>query len=1656
MSGVSKGMSSELEAIMNRRLAKSEGLETPVREPQDRLVSLMENAVEDDGHDKGKKVPVQSNTKAVVVNNSSRGNIKRANAVPFDEKIPSPIFHQDRASNQRNQRTQLSSTLPYRQTHSPPKHNNFGSSSTTSTVDRTLKANEESEDNKISSHHQKHNSNLGDESRVPSSMSPPWIKPYVPIAEDDHTPKSHNSSLQVTKAMSESTITHSTTSKSTSHIQEMKLKLFTRTNPPPPPLPSGPSTWAQQVSPTLDRKRIGCVPSHDDKEESIICSEDGNDVLQIVDEKEQDLRENLGRKSLEWPPRKDDLVLKGKELTETNQIHMEVVGNRNVTEIKEEKEKKGSSFDLFDGQDMGRPVSTNMFGDHIFADEVQNDENIDSKFITKEDEIQMFPANWDASTDVKADDLFPSQTNPLFDFDALHASDWNSAEEGKMEMGTDELYEPPHEFNTFESQVRPEDYIGNEDINECEEEGEPSLTEPQKIFEPWTMISDSLLTPAQQNTEHSPTMNPITGNIILARIRNGCWNLDEIDMTNRHRLVSSITITVAAIRRSSPFLSSAGMIPYGISRITNIVAGKREGYGQSNLYVAAMVRLKCFGTNKKLAKSAKPVDVGKETVDVIVLWNWDSHTICLQNVVSTPSFPSIYEGSTLCVSEDLIFLGGSYQSTPAIYLVDTTVQNMTWSTHLLQGKDVNEKSVEAPHIVSLVVGCRNFLAISKSDNNVEIWAYSKISYSTTKSEEYGVKPICNLNTEFLPQRLGDDTESCTHFAWLELPGLDDDSSIILLGVALCSGTAVYNVSGFLTFDEKVEKESIQPSKRVEPFFVKEFPSECNHSSITWFELGPGFPPCLSIAQQKEGKYSIEMGAFSFRKSLLAGNTSFVTFCQSDFISNKVTSTPISLYPTGVNGLVASYCNGNLLLHKCSFGYEQSLLSSKNCLTQPIVSNSLGLNSRGQIFCQSDNILHIHSGLHLPHSSNDANIEEGFNVPAMRHLLCKINMGDNKNRKSQIDGEITDKGVSTTDDYNQETGGTITNAVCFLPSNDSTSLLIPTRIARDEHDKFCAVMFKRLSGTDDEGCDPLIFTDNSISYAVIDLSKSRVSELCRGRDIAFVRDSDKIIVLRSDNLNMISITDHHCQGCAEEDVRIFPEGSIVDTKVKVFRLFMLSSNVILFIASRKSDSTNCIFPVDFLSNDKQKVPKSLSQGSIKKLWFDPGEQFVNLVELAPFAGSKRSNISILTTCRILIVGCSDRALTVLSEKPTHSLCRNLVAMGSHCVAFCECSRKSAKLSYLSCSDGIPSHRIGTICTVSIPAYQDSSVQPLAIRPDRFIYLCSEVNSKTVKCVNIGTCYSVPIALTRPVSVLEPLIANTLGQMNARESYCKETLYLLLERFGRNSKSALHGEMEGIGTSGIGITSKAIELLHAHGCNEAISLLLKGNKNNPWILAATKASVSIGYLNQDISSFVHGDSDLGHYLQDPSRKDACVVPMPSDPSSQSSKKCSHSRIQEGELRDTIRLLDINGSPSSEQGLSHIGLSLQMNSADEMLNFICESQNHEHSCDGSAGSIAALLLNLRKSFKNGEQLNYEEQKTWMCHLAPSNQKALNPTRRPRKKLLVGQSGINALFNSPSPDWKFTLNEQNHIWYVYDGNLLVRFNNTYMLLTHSFDFIR
>jgi hypothetical protein len=151
-----------------------------------------------------------------------------------------------------------------------------------------------------------------------------------------------------------------------------------------------------------------------------------------------------------------------------------------------------------------------------------------------------------------------------------------------------------------------------------------------------------------------------------------------------------------------------------------------------------------------------------------------------------------------------------------------------------------------------------------------------------------------------------------------------------------------------------------------------------------------------------------------------------------------------------------------------------------------------------------------------------------------------------------------------------------------------------------------------------------------------------------------------------------------------------------------------------------------------------------------------------------------------------------------------------------------------------------------------------------------------------------------------------------------------------------------------------------------------------------------------------------------------------------------------------------LDINGSPSSEQGLSHIGLSLQMNSADEMLNFICESQNHEHSCDGSAGSIAALLLNLRKSFKNGEQLNYEEQKTWMCHLAPSNQKALNPTRRPRKKLLIGQSGINALFNSPSPDWKFTLNEQNHIWYVYDGNLLVRFNNTYILLTHSFDFIR
>ena len=342
----------------------------------------------------------------------------------------------------------------------------------------------------------------------------------------------------------------------------------------------------------------------------------------------------------------------------------------------------------------------------------------------------------------------------------------------------------------------------------------------------------------------------------------------------------------------------------------------------------------------------------------------------------------------------------------------------------------------------------------------------------------------------------------------------------------------------------------------------------------------------------------------------------------------------------------------------------------------------------------------------------------------------------------------------------------------------------------------------------------------VAYAIIDLEAKSQGlnsfELRRGIDVAFMSD-DRALVLCEDQRNIQErvLSDDGTWSNGEPLPLPFAGADDTDSMVarRVYVNRALGAPRLLFAASRVADGRTCLTLCDRLTNGEMDSNPSvadliLMSGGTKspRFWLDRQEHLLSLVALPSHQEEQTPCIAVATQARVMILSSSLRRMAGTHVKMSAP---SLIPLGSHCVAFCSSFSAygggDAKIRYLSCikNDALSK---GIIATLPRSKFGFAPHLLLAIRPDRLAYLSCHCGTRMVEHGESMNSFHAPIPTTRPVFLLEPLIASALSQGGGvgSDTSDNDTIQLLLrtllERFGRKTSSFPHSENEGTGTLG----------------------------------------------------------------------------------------------------------------------------------------------------------------------------------------------------------------------------------------------------------------
>ncbi len=574
-----------------------------------------------------------------------------------------------------------------------------------------------------------------------------------------------------------------------------------------------------------------------------------------------------------------------------------------------------------------------------------------------------------------------------------------------------------------------------------------------------------------------------------------------------------------------------------------------------------------------------------------------------------------------------------------------------------------------------------------------------------------------------------------------VPTCNKMSTSILLAAAFSDGVAVYCIP--VKLDVLTNIKAIAMAKTT---------SLADQSKISFLSF-PNLPPYFAMMFVKNSRHYFMYGALNVpnysREEELDRGVGIDVICRQEVNAQEtmsgtemITIEPMVNVMTQESGII-----GILPSSKLNSG-ERYLLPHQvfHSLNSPVTSSSCGLTSMGFVNndIEEDNFLNIHTQLYW-RSDNDNN---HVTTPYLRHWLCVTKFGDRKgdrHESPEMDGSLVTGGAQT------EIRGEINTDL----GPYCTSRVIPQRLVRGESTNSCAILFSSQVGNQNDknhGSIPL----QASSFCILqwDSDKCDVIAKGKGRDIIFW-DQDKYLVLDEDGVFLekrIIFGRQDDNDGSKERVRVFRQGSAYDEKLNCKRMILLSSNRVIFIASRKADGRSLLLFGDGVELLSREI-KYFIDGKKKKLWLREGEEVNAMVELES-QDNGDFNISVATTSRILIVQCgSSPSIIADYELKSFVVCTSLVPLGSHCVSFLESvSKAKTTVKYLSC---LKDDAAGVIAKVPFSHTHCQNITA-ALRPDRAIQLeiVTEFCEQN-KCL-------VKQALTIPIFVLEPLCANIIAK------------------------------------------------------------------------------------------------------------------------------------------------------------------------------------------------------------------------------------------------------------------------------------------------------
>lgn len=720
--------------------------------------------------------------------------------------------------------------------------------------------------------------------------------------------------------------------------------------------------------------------------------------------------------------------------------------------------------------------------------------------------------------------------------------------------------------------------------------------------------------------------------------------------------------------------------------------------------------------------------------------------------------------------------------------------------------------------------------------------------------------------------------------------------------------------------------------------------------------------------------------------------------------------------------------------------------------QPVSSDPPGLTSVGEPFfsdavSDTDGVLHVYTVFQCERqrSESNQNLQE-WGRPRRRHWLCRTLAGDTKATSIAEDSK-EDRGFGGGDTAK---GGSSSDVVCEL-FDDKLHGLLPSRIVRCKGASICAVLFTPVPGrkamtTYGSSCD-------ATAVAIVEFSSSNpVIRVIPGRDIAFWpregSESQQGVVLSVDGSALSSITWSSSErkivmGVSHRPiVGVDTDGEYIECR-RVLSFSGASMICIGILGTRHKDGRWCFVTGDLasLSDVSCKSWSPLLPNVVEgtALWLDVNEEVLSVVGLEHDDGGYR-NFALATSRRVIIVSAG---MEVLASTPATVSAASLSPLGSFAVAFFS----AGKLRYLSCLDGVLAS--GAMATIPVPQRGLSSLLLLMIRPDRFLYSTTHEGLRLVEHGQNPHGFLLPASLTKPALLLEPLVANAIC-VGGKTDASTPVLRIVIERFGRKLVSTTHGEDEGIGNIGAGITPRTFEILNRYGLQQANSWLLTGTARfdrstnsriiPSWLPLAPKVK---GAVNSD--AFLHvvsnGDQYLSDFIKAPETSVPPSLPRASGPIAYACRDYAVDAIRNGRAHDAIKSLDLAGGDDTERTILDLAMALSIDRSKNAVPLLKAISGIDASrvartsnSSNPAASLAALAVCLKRGggLRGTPCMAPNEVDQWLKPLAPSLQRGMRISR-PRQTVFASdalqQSGET--LRAPSdPIWTTPCNESKHVW--------------------------